>query len=502
MALNLKIPIKMIQRQNRHHYQKISSAIIFLLMTLFYQSSIAEITLPSLGSTSDDIITPAEEKRIGKQIMLQLKISDTLVTDMEIQEYIQSLGKQIAYKSNSPNTHFTFFVINNKNINAFATVAGHVGIHTGLILITRTEGELASVLAHEITHVTQKHLLRQLDNSRKLSIPTIAGLMVAVLLGSISSDASQAALATTLAASNQARLNYTRSNEEEADRIGMNVLVKTGFNAHNMPDFFKKMQQNTRLYGGDKIPEYLRTHPLTLNRISESEDRATKHQTKQRIDSLEYHLIKAKLQIDKFDTHKNAINYFKNLLSNKKFYYRQSIEYGLGYAYMKSGKYPQAEKLFKNLSLQHPNQWQYQLAHHLASSKNKKTQLANSIITTAVKTYPDNNSIKYHYIKHLIALGRIQEAFDYTKNILPENQEKASIWYKLLAQSSHKLQQFSDEHYYLAQYYKVENDLSNALRQIDIALSNKKLTLYKTEKYDAFKKELKLKQRQLKKDNK
>jgi len=166
------------------------------------------------------------------------------------------------------------------DINAFAGPGGYIGVNSGLILMTEAESELASVIAHEIGHVTQRHLFRAAEAAGRLSIPTMAATLAAILLGTQSPAMGQAAIMAIQAGSVQFQINFTRENEEEADRVGMQTLANSQFDPRSMPTFFERLQQSTRYYG-QNIPEFLRTHPVTASRISDTRGRAETYPYKQ-----------------------------------------------------------------------------------------------------------------------------------------------------------------------------------------------------------------------------
>jgi predicted Zn-dependent protease len=241
---------------------------IFQIVSLVFFSHLSsgwalDIALPEMGDSAGELISPREEQEIGQAFFWRLQQSTDLVEDPEVNSYIQSLGYRLASNSNEPNLNYTFFVVPDATVNAFATPGGYVGVNSGLILTAANEDELASVMSHEIAHITQRHILRSFENSKRMTIPRTAAMIAAALLGAADPKAGSAAIMAVQAGSIQSQIDYTRANEAEADNIGMQTLVKSGFNPDAMPSFFEKLQQASRFYGGDAIPEFLRTHPVT-----------------------------------------------------------------------------------------------------------------------------------------------------------------------------------------------------------------------------------------------
>ena len=257
---------------------------------------INKIELPDMGDSSGTLITPAEEKEFGEAFFRSLHSQISINQDAEIQQYIQSIGQKLVANSDEPSHPFHFFVVMENDINAFAGPGGYIGVNSGLILMTEAESELASVMGHEIAHVTQRHLFRAAEAQSRLSIPTIAGTLAAILLGTQAPALGQAAIMAIQAGSVQFQINFTRENEEEADRVGMQILSSSHFDPRSMPTFFERLQQSTR-YSGQAIPEFLRTHPVTASRISDTRGRAETYPYKQYPDSLDYQLTKAKIRV-------------------------------------------------------------------------------------------------------------------------------------------------------------------------------------------------------------
>ena len=236
--------------------------------------------LPQMGSSAASLITPADEARYGAMVMRELRRQDLLVSDPLVEGWLQNLGFRIASASGEPDHGYTFFMMRDRRINAFATLGGLVGMNAGLVLTAEREDEVAGVLAHEVAHVTQRHVLRSAEKSQQMQLPTMLAMIGALAAASQSNsrsadDAMQAAVVGAQALAVQMQINYTRSNESEADRIGIETLSRAGFDPLGIADFFGRMERASRgNTGGWQAPEYLRTHPVTTTRIAEARDRA------------------------------------------------------------------------------------------------------------------------------------------------------------------------------------------------------------------------------------
>ncbi len=290
---------------------------------------ISSIELPDMGDSSGTLMTPEEENEFGEAFFRSLNAQITINQDAEIQQYIQTLGEKLVANSDAPAHPFHFFVVLENDINAFAGPGGYIGVNSGLLIMTEAESELASVMAHEIAHVTQRHLFRAAEAAQRLTIPTMAATLAAILLGSQSPAMGQAAIMAIQAGSVQFQINFTRENEEEADRVGMQALAHAQFDPRSMPTFFERLQQSTRYYG-QNIPEFLRTHPVTASRISDTRGRADTYPYKQYPDSLYYQLTKAKIQALTAQDLPEIARYFQGKSAQGTAEQRVVARYGLG----------------------------------------------------------------------------------------------------------------------------------------------------------------------------
>ncbi|MGR8978553.1 MAG: beta-barrel assembly-enhancing protease [Gammaproteobacteria bacterium] len=457
---------------------RLSFYLLALCLTLFPAHpkavEISKIELPDMGDSSGTLITPDEEKHLGEAFFRSLHSQITINQDPEIQEYIQSIGQKLAANSDNPGHPFHFFVVMDNDINAFAGPGGYIGVNSGLILTTEAESELASVMAHEIAHVTQRHLYRAAEAAGRLSIPTAAATLAAILLGSQSPELGQAALVAIQAGSVQFQIDFTRENEEEADRVGMQSLSESQFDPRSMPTFFERLQQSTRYYG-QNIPEFLRTHPVTASRISDTRGRADHYPYKQYPDSLGYQLTKAKIRVftDTFNLSETK-KYFQSKLNQGTAEQRTVAQYGMGLAAFKSQKFQDAEAIFKELATEFPEQPQYQvaLARNALDSGNYKAALG--LYEKLIHQFPENEAIKLEYVSSLLKGGKPEQA----KNILVTLSSKTRQmpgYYQNLAQVYGDLKKAGESHRYMAEYYYAIGETKEAIMQIKLAQKSKDL---------------------------
>ena len=268
--------------------------------------ALAQVNLPELGDADTEALTPAMERRIGERALLEMQHAGEVYDDAEIADYLAQLGGQLAaassvaaHEAGVPAADFTFFPVHDTTINAFALPGGYIGVNTGLIAATQTESELASVVGHEIGHVTQRHIARMLGQQKSSSLAMLGALAVAILAArsnsSSSGDLAQAAVAFGQAGVIQQQLAFSREAEREADRVGFQTLVRAGFEPQGMPDFFTRLQKASRLYESN-APAYMRTHPLTVERIADMQNRTRGETYRQRVNSEDYLLARARVR--------------------------------------------------------------------------------------------------------------------------------------------------------------------------------------------------------------
>lgn len=303
--------------------------------------------LPEIGVVASDTLTIDKEVIVGKVIMRQLRGQAPIVHDPVINEYIQDLGNQLVVKAENAKFPFTFFMLNNSTINAFAFFGGHIGIHSGLVTQAESESELASVFAHEVAHVTQRHLARSSQAQKRSAPIQIATLIGGILLAMADPEAGIATISASNAGAAQSRINYTRNMEQEADNIGIGMLARAGFDPQGAPAFFGKLAQQSR--GQSRQLEFLRTHPIPENRISETRARAAAYGTRSVPASLNFHLVKSRIIARYEGNAQRNINYFGYQVQQNKYVFKEAALYGLALSYFQSEQYASASQILTEL---------------------------------------------------------------------------------------------------------------------------------------------------------
>lgn len=444
--------------------------LILLLMVCMWCSVAHAIDLPNIGDASGKYLSLEDEQRLGEAFMRNLRQTLKINDDPEVNEYIQSLGYSLVANCDAGGRKFTFFVVEDPNINAFAGPGGYIGINTGLILVSEDEDELAAVISHEISHVTQRHLARAFESASKMSLPATAAILAAIILGSKNGQLGEAALAATAAGSAQSQINFTRSNEEEADRIGMQILAKSGFDPHSMPEFFERLQQSTR-FNDDQAYEFLRTHPVTISRIADSSNRAEQLPYKPKHDSVNYALIKTKLLVDEKNKTLNGVDYFAESLKHATPENEYAMRYGYALALLSAGEYDKARKEISKLIKQDPERLAYQLVLAKVEMADGHTKRALKIYSDNFNLYPHNYPLTILYASALIQAGQAENAVKLLQEHLRQKSPTPKI-YNLLAQAETDTGHLAEAHQALAEFHYLNGRTRVAIEQLKIALDN------------------------------
>lgn len=441
------------------------------------------IDLPDIGDPAGRLITPDQERQLGEAFMRQLRQQVPIIDDPELNAYLENLGNHLAANSDNPGQRFTFFIVKDDSINAFAAPGGYIGTHSALFLAARNESELAGVLAHEIAHVTQKHLMRAYDSASRLSLPTAAALLAAILIGTQNSEAGQAAIMSVQAGSIQQQINFTRDNEKEADRIGMQTLARSEFDPMGMPDFFERLLQATRYYGND-MPPFLMTHPVTTDRIADAVARAEHERPHQIQDSLNFYLAQAKLRIlTQEDAHQNMA-YFSQLRTDPPLP-DAARKYGLALALAAANNYDRATEILQSLSKSDPNRMAYQLALAQTDQAAGHNQAALDRYRHLLDLNPANPVLVKGYANALLNTKRYAEARKVLEDARRRQNNPEPELYLLLAKTATGMGREADAHEAMAEYYYLNGQTRGAVEQLTLASKISGLDFYQASRIEA-----------------
>lgn len=354
---------------------------IVLLPLLLISLTASASPLPDLSSSTSSILTIEEQNRLGDSLYQELKESGQINDDPVVNSYINILGQRLlAAAPHAPHT-FTFFVIDNPQINAFAMFGGYIGIYNGLIRAAETESELASVIAHEIAHITQDHLRRTIEKSSKMGVPVTVAVLAAILLGKDAPELAEAALTTVIASQQQQQLSFSRSHEREADRLGIERLSSANFNPAAMVRFFTLIQDRSRY--NTAYPEYLQTHPITTERVSEAQDRARQLPNTEDKSSIEFSAIQARLTLSQQNDSEQLIRDFSDQKDVKG-------RYILTLALMENQQHTAALELMQALLQEFPNVLSFQLTKAAIFQATNNWKQAEATYRAILNISPNN----------------------------------------------------------------------------------------------------------------
>lgn len=450
---------------------------ISLLINPAISWSLTGDDLPDIGTAADAILSPAEEKRIGKAFMRWVRAGQPVMDDPLLDDYINELGNKLVNNSDGLGSHFKFFLVDDPQINAYAGPDGYIGIYTGLLLTTESESELASVVAHEISHVTQRHLIRAWHTNSNMTLVQSAALLAAIILGAAAGgDAAIAAISGTQAALVQQQINFTRANEKEADRFGISILNESDFDPRAMPTFFARMGRANKSYG-TQLPEFLRTHPVTNSRIADSLGRAEQFPYRQYADSFRYLLTRATIKEHNYSDPDDAIRYFKQTLKEGRYRNKDANRYGLTRALLRNHQYQEASQVLNDLRHTYPDTLEFIITAAQIKVAQRKFDDAIRTLTKASARFPLSYPLHITLAEIYLRADNAQQAYTNLKKISQIKKDNASV-YKLLARASAALENTAESHEHMATHYYLMGSLESSKLQLEIALRIKDLPYF------------------------
>lgn len=457
--------------------------LFWALLTTAAPPLAAEVSLPDIGESSMTALSRQEADRIGSEIVQRMRRQGRLLEDPQVTAYVRDLGRRLASFSDRPAADFHFFVVKDRTVNAFALPGGHIGVHAGLILTSESEGELASVLAHEIAHVTQQHIARGLEKANEMNVPMTAALIAAILLGAQDPDAGQAAVAATSAGAAQAQINFTRAHEREADRIGMDLLSRAGHPPEAMPSFFERMQEKARYYP-DGLPELLRTHPVTTSRIADARHRLRDYQRpeSQEGEVMDYRLVRARLEAVTADDPAALVEQLRQ--EHGEGPTAAADRYRLAVALRSAGQHSEALRILERLNAQEPDRLAFTLALGETALRDGQPERALAACEPAQAIYPDHAALALLCARALIANGREEQAVERLRGLQRGDNTPAEV-YQALAKAEDRLGHKAAGHIAQSRYYFAIGEPGTALTQLKIAERSEGLDFYQRSRIEA-----------------
>jgi predicted Zn-dependent protease len=448
--------------------------------------------LPDLGDASSRALTPQEEAQIGRNIVRQMHEAGFILQDAEAEEYIQSLGQRLAAHSSRPGDRFEFFIVNSTDINAFALPGGYIGINAGLILASDDESELAGVMAHEIVHVTQRHIARQFADAQTSGLAMLGAVLAGIAIGVSTghADAAMAGMMSAQAMGIQRQINFTRAHEHEADRLGIQILASAGYDPGGMARFFEKLQRRYRLTGAESIPEYLRTHPLTANRLSEARARARDLGSGSRGSSRHYYLSRARLDALTAGSPDRQLIAFtpERSPSDEKLLEELNL-FTEALDHLFRGRPASAAPIFERLGRQADDVIAYRTGLAEALYAMGRHEDAIKVYEEANRLFPRNGPLVESFARSLIDGGdpaRAERLIQDLHRVHPLKPRQI----RLMARAATAAGRPADSHYYMADYYRQRGQIYMAITQIRLALENAEGDPHQIARYESRNREL------------
>ena len=443
-------------------------AVCLAMATLLGSSSQLQADeLPDLGEAARAEFSPQLERKIGERILNEIRLREpSYVDDPEISDYLNRLGSRLVAASSNPAGDCYFFLIRDNTVNAFAMFGGFIGVNTGTLLTAQSESELAGVLAHEISHFMQNHLARQIVREKQNSIAMMIAMAAGILAARSNSQVASAAIASAQAGSIQSQLAYSRDFEREADRLGFQTLTQAGYDVRGMGDFFGRLQQAGRVYENN-APVYMRSHPLTVERISDMQNRAQSAPYRQVADSLDFHLVRAKLRAQ-MGTPREAVTEFATQLREKKYVSEAATRYALAYALLRAKDLAAAQREVELLLPLKPSS--PMIAGLAAAIRISANDLAGAmtIYRDALQRYPQSKALVYEYAEALLAARQYDQALLFVEaqlQLYSSDYKLHGLQAKAFAATGKRLQQ----HRAQAEFYLLQGQLGPAVEQLQFA---------------------------------
>ena len=421
--------------------------------------------LPSLGDASSAIISPQQEYQLGRAWLSLLRGQVPHLSDPQLKEYVETSVYRLSETSQLQDRRLEFVLLNSPQLNAFAAAGGIIGVNGGLFLYAQTEAEYASVLAHELAHLSQRHFARGLEAQKRLQIPMMAAMLAGIVAAAAGAgDAGMAAIASSQAAAIQEQRRFSRQNEEEADRIGILNLEKAGYDPRAMPSMFERLMRQYRFDA--KPPEFLLTHPVTESRIADTRNRAEQFSTSGNSDSLRYQLMRARVQLMYEQTPGMATKRFRALLDDNP--QQDAARYGLVLALTKSGQLNEARDNLQPLLDKAPNDIQYNLAAAALDITANRLMDAEARIKRMLDLYPSSLSLKQAQVDLLLKQNNPATAGEVLNELIQRRPHDPDIWF-LAAETRGLAGDIIGVHQARAEYFALVGDYDQAIEQLGFA---------------------------------
>lgn len=486
------------------------------------------VGLPTLGDTARADLSPVMERKLGDEIMNDIRRDPDYLDDDPTLEYLNNFGTALVAAApgarGENNVEFFFFAVRDPMINAFALPGGFVAVHSALLIAAQNESELASVLSHEIGHVQQRHIARMIGQQKQDALLPLAALVLAALVGKMhgGGDAAMGVMMGGQGLAIQRQLNFSRDAEREADRVGFQTMRNAGFDTSGMVSFFKRLQASTRIYG--EAPAWLSNHPLTGERIADIQARIREAPKPGRIvpDSIDFHLVRARARVLQDDSQvgrEEARAAFMGQLNEQNLQHQTAGMYGLAFLSLKQGDLKSAQTwLDKARASTHPKPGVLSAERPGSDGSAMFTGLdidiklapgqPREVLDQAVaeaegahQKFPLSRALSRQYAEAMIADGKLDQAAAYLREQVRQYREEPKL-YDQLAKTYSAQGKIALQHMALAESYVLSGALPSAVDQLNLARKSKDVSFYDQSVIDARERELQQRQKDEKKEKK
>jgi len=427
----------------------------------------ADIDLPLLGDSASGIISRSQEYSLGKTWLQAFRSRVDEYDDPLIQDYLEYLTYELATHSDLQDPQLTLIIVNNPTMNAFAVPGGVIGFHTGIFAYAKTEDQMMSILAHELAHLSQRHFARGIEANRKASVISLAGILATLVLSATAGgDAGLAAMTTSQALSLDNRLRYSRSNEQEADRICLNTMVRAGRDPDAVADMFMELLKETR-NSSNRAPEFLLTHPISERRVTDARARTFSMETRHYPDNPDFYLMQARAKVAMQKVPQTAIKYFKQQLQANT-QQTEAASYGLALAYLKDNNYPQAKSELKKLLAERPEHIPFVYSDIEVDIAAQDFDRALGSLDRQLAINPNSFPLRVLQAEALWGAHQYEQAATVLEEMSERRPEDPHIWYKL-AEVRGLAGDISGVHRARAEYFILVGALDMARKQLSLA---------------------------------
>lgn len=428
----------------------------------------ADIELPLLGDSASGIVSKQQEYEMGRLWLKSFRSRVREFNDPLMQQYLEQLLYNLATHSDLEDPRLELVIVKNPSMNAFAVPGGVIGFHTGVFAFAESEDQMTSVLAHELAHLSQRHFARRIEAQRASSIISMAGLLASlVIAATVGGDAGMAAITSTQAMTMQGQLRYSRSNEREADRMGMQTMERASRDPSAVAGMFETMLKATR-YSGTRLPEFLLSHPVTEKRIADARGRAMAHTMRHYISNPEYFLMQARAIVAMEKDPRDSIKNFQAKLDNNA-QNQSAAKYGLALAYINANEYAKARPLLTQLIDVNPNLLTYRHGEIELEIANQNYAAALHKLDQLLRVNPNNYPLMMLKSEALWQNHSYEDAADVLTKLSRARPEDPAIWYQL-AEARGLAGNISGVHQARAEYFILVGAFGKAREQLTLAV--------------------------------